>query len=912
MEFLEYQRLNQAKFEKIILIIFTIYDAGMTMVAINNNWNSWYVIFMDLWLVLSWVVFAGHYWNYRVRALFTACALQISMLMYMLRMPNLISSLPTYIALIILLGLYGVPEIMYVPAVTSTLLIVYHALILGKYDGGSFTDNMRLVLQICSLYFVEYIVHYLVKKQVESNEQLLKTVVELQEAEISKDDFLANVSHEIRTPINTICGMSEVMLREELQADVRENIMQIQTAGRNLMSVVGDILDFSELQSDKVDVVEEVYNITSTVNDVINMTLARKSEKNIELVIDCEADIPCGLIGDEQKIRRVIMNIVNNAIKFTDTGGVGIHINFRKTGYGGNLCICVKDTGIGIREENMEKIFAGFEQADAKRNRKDEGLGLGLAISQAIVSKMGGFITIHSVPGKGSEVQFVVPQKIENEDPIAEVVFKEQIKVAAYINMEQFDMTEIRDEYTNNMVHMYTQLGVQCHVCRNLAELKRRLDRETYTHIFISMYEYREDKAFFDDLSLHIKLIIIIDRPDEKELDNPHLLRIYKPFYILPIVRLLNGEVPQTENAANPYHKDKFIAPDAHILVVDDNLMNIKVLEGLLKPYQIKVTEAISGREALQKIESMDYDFVFMDHMMPEMDGIEALHRIRQKGGNYFQKVPILALTANAVAGMREMFINEGFNDFVAKPVEASVLERVLRRTLPENKMIPVEELPEPPVSEQQPDVGNDELAMGDLDVQTGITYCGSMENYIEVLKMHCVDGADNKAKIEDFFRKQDWKNYTILVHALKSSMKSIGALPLSEMAKGLEMAGKEFNTDYIMKHHHSMIEEYGRILKLLRENKKINPAGEEEDDIAGMPALNDSGFEKLLKEFESAVFTLKAENVQRVLDELQKHSYRKHSLKKLLEPLNEKVEMCDFMSAYEAVLHLEERLKEE
>ncbi len=912
MEFLEYQRLNQAKFEKIILFIYTVYSMGMTAVAVNNGWNTWYVLGMNIGVILSWVVYAGHYWNYRVRALFTACVMQLTVVMYMVQMPNLMAALSTFIAMVILLGLYGVPEIIYVPAVTSTFLLLYHGHYLGKYHSGSIKDDLPLILQIASLYFVEYMVHNLVKKQMESNEQLLKTIVELQEAEISKDDFLANVSHEIRTPINTICGMSEVMLREKLPDDVRDNIMQVQTAGRNLMAAVGDILDFSELQSDKVEVVEEVYNITSTVNDVINLTLARMSGKNIELIIDCQSDIPCGLIGDEQKIRRVIMNIVSNAVKFTEKGGVGIYIEFRETGYGGNLCIRVTDTGIGIKEETMEKLFSEFGQADARRNRKDGGLGLGLAISQAIVNKMGGFITIHSEPGKGSQIQFVVPQKVENEGPIAEVIYREQTKVAAYINMEQFELLEIRDEYANNMVRMFTQLDVPFHMCRNFAELTRRIERENFTHIFISMFEYQEEKAYFDDLSLHTKLIIIIDKQQESELDNPHLLRIYKPFYIMPIVRLLNGELPQTTNISNPYHKDKFIAPDAHILVVDDNMMNIKVLEGLLKPYQIRVTKALSGQEALSKIDSMDYDFVFMDHMMPEMDGIEALHRIRQKGGSYFENVPILALTANAVAGMREMFISEGFYDFVAKPVESSVLERVLRRTLPSNKLLPVTAVHEPPAPEVTSMGMEEQMDFGDLDVAAGVTYCGNMENYIEVLRMHCVDGAENKAKIEDFFGRKDWKNYTILVHALKSSMKSIGALPLSEMAKALEMAGKEDRADYIMENHHPMIDEYDRILKMLRENRQINPDGAEEDNVEGMPVLSDSDFEKLLKDFEDAVFTLKAENVQRVLDEMQQYSYRQHSLKKLLEPLNEKVEMCDFMSAYEAVCHIEESLKEQ
>lgn len=911
MEYLYYNKENQIRIERFVLAVYTLYGIGMSVIALVAHWAGWLIIFIDAGVIISWFVFCGRYKNYHFRAFLTAVMLQVSVIIYILQTGNLMTVLPTFLALVILLGLYGVPDLVYIPLVATSFLIFYFGFITDSLIGTSQIGNIRTVLQLASVYFVEYLIYYMVKKQVEVNDALLETIGELQDAEHSKDDFLTNVSHEIRTPINTICGMSEVVLREDIPAKTREDVFNIQAAGRNLFSVVSDILDFSELQSGKMQLVEETYNITSTLNDIINMAMARKNQKHIELIVDCDANIPCGLFGDEQKIRRVIMNLVNNAIKFTDDGCVSIIVGCRKTNYGANLSVTVKDTGIGMKEESLERLFTSFSQVDTRRNRQEGGIGLGLAISQAIVDMMGGFITVRSEFGKGSELQFVVPQKVVDETPITSVHNKENLNVAVYIDMEQFELLAIRDEYTRNITHMYTQLGVACHMCRNLAELKRRVSREDFSHIFISFVEYQEDTAYFDELSLHTKLILVIDRPDEAKISNPHLLRLYKPFYILPIVMMLNGEKVVQGMDDNNYHKDKFIAPDAHILIVDDNLMNIKVVEGLLKPYQIHVTTAVSGPEALEKIESMDYDFVFMDHMMPEMDGIETLHRIRQKRGMYFSKVPIIALTANAVAGTREMFLEEGFQDFVAKPVETSVLQRVLKRTLPEHKIILLEneadiEAREEPMREEQ----NEALVIGDLDINKGLTFCGSEENYFEILRMHCMEGEENKEKISHFYEEKDWKNYTILVHALKSSMMSIGAAVLSQMAKGLEQAGKEENAGFIADHHDAMMEEYDRVLTLIRQNKQIWPDGGEEVPAEDLPELTDEAFDDLVKDFEKAVYTLKVENVRSVLNQLQQYSYHGHSLKALLESLEEKVEMSDFMSAYDAVIKVGKRLR--
>ena len=425
-------------------------------------------------------------------------------------------------------------------------------------------------------------------------------------------------------------------------------------------------------------------------------------------------------MGDEQKIRRVILSFVNNAIKFTEAGCIAISFSARPEEYGINLCVKVKDTGIGIAEENLEKLFLSFMQVDTKRNRQEGGIGIGLAIAKRIVQKMGGFISVQSELGNGSEFQFVIPQKVVDERPMVEVKEPENINILLYIDAEKFDFSEIRDDYMRNIAHMVESLEVRSHSCRNLQEFKRRMEKEIFTHAFIAVDEYEEDRSYFEELSYQMTVVMIQDR-EKAIVPGGNIRSVYKPFYVLSIASVLNGEQMTQRLDGSHYQEKKFVAPEACVLVVDDNLMNLKVVEGLLRPYKIKVFVATGGKEALAKMDSMRYDFIFMDHMMPEMDGVETAHKIRNKPGVYFQNVPIIALTANAIGGAREMFLAEGFQDYVAKPIELSHLERVLRKYIPEEKIIRLENQEE--YEESEPE-GKDTLfksAVSLIDRASGI-----------------------------------------------------------------------------------------------------------------------------------------------------------------------------------------------
>lgn len=947
---------EQVKIERRILLVYCLYCILFTSVTMRGGWPLWLAAVIDVSWLAGFVIHMAGVRNYQFRACFMAGMIQIQIVMWSVCIGSLSMAIPVLAAFTVALGLYGIPELMYISVASVTFLNFYHILIVRSIDFTSGNTAIQTVLEIAAVYFIIYAIRILNKKQLEDVEKQMDVIESLKGAERSKDDFLANISHEIRTPINTICGMSEIVLREELSDEVRTDVYSIQAAGRNLLSIVSDVLDFSELQSGKMALAEETYNITSTVNDVINMSMAHKVKKQIELIVDCDANLPSGLHGDEQKIRRIILNLMDNALKFTEEGCVSICVNFRKTDYGINLVVCVRDTGIGLTEENVEKLFTSFNQIDAKRSRKEGGIGLGLAISQAMVEKMGGFITVSSEYGSGSEFQFTIPQEVVDHTPIAVVREPERLNVAVYINMEQFDRIEIRDEYDRVIRHMIGQLKVKSHFCQNLAELKRRAEREIFSHIFISMVEYEEARNFFDKISGMTKVIMILDRLDDERIQNEKIYRLYKPFFILPIVMILNEEKIIQGMDENCYHHGRFAAPDVNVLAVDDNLMNIRVLEGLLRPYKIKLSMATSGAEALDKIDSMNYDLIFMDHMMPQMDGIETMHRIRQKQGNYFKKIPIIALTANAIGGMREVFLGEGFQDFMSKPIELSVLERVLRRNLPQEKMMRIQKYSES--DEREPvtcaaGVKNaekvDQRISGkslciEADIQEtaprtglpperfheqmGIKYCGGLENYIEILKITYRSGEEYKAKLQKCFDRQDWKNYTIYVHALKSSMINIGAEQLAGLAKELELAGRQDDETFILEHHDAMIQEYAQVLLAIKKSRIIDPYGQAEAGnraavtdmeientaevkmgkavtTVHLEPIEDEQLDQYAAAFEEAAFAFDEDAMMSAAQHLMQCSYRGHSLQEPMERVMKKVRMSDYMSASEMIFNI-------
>ena len=910
----DYEKSYERQIECIVIGVCAVYVFTELILGYRNNWNPWGQVAVLGSAMCSWIFFFGRYKDFEFRANVTSIASQIIIIVYGIECGDFYQILSLFISLCIVVGLYGVTKALIYPVMAYNILVFYYIVIDKSLVWGTYSWDWGMVTRILQGYAVLFVVIYLVYRYKVSKESMLEMIDALRKSEREKDDFLANVSHEIRTPINTICGISEIMIKNGVPAELEEDVLNIQSAGRNLMAVVGDILDYSELQEGDFEIVEENYHVSSTIYDVINMSMAKKSEKKLELIVDCDANMPSILIGDEQKIRRVVMNLVNNAIEFTNQGCVSIHFGYRKEDYGINLIITVKDTGIGMSKESVENLFEKFTQADMGRTRKKGGVGLGLAIAQTIVTHMGGFITVKSELDKGSEFRVVIPQKVYDEAPIVELSDKTDISAAVYINMEQFFYGSVRDEYGSVIQHMIEQLDVKCHVCRNLAELKRWQKREDFNQIFISLLEYQEDPIYFDNLAKTANVHLIIDHYDDAKVQNKHISKIYKPFFVLSIVSALKNVTLHAEMKYVELENHQLYAPNAHILVIDDNRMNIRVVEGLMRQYGVQVSYALSGQEGIDMLQSKAFDLIFLDHMMPGMDGIETFHHIRRKQDLYYKEIPIIALTANAIAGAREMFMKEGFTDFLAKPVESSVLHRTLKRHIPLGKQRTLDEkeqLEALQAVEMQKEIEKEKtketFVIGDLDIEKGLTYCGSKDNYIEILSSQRDSGQEILMQVEELFAKEDWKNYTIVVHGIKSSMMSIGAVTLSEMAKGLEFAGKRDDIAYIKAEHTNMTEEFARVMKLLDESPHLG-AKESVEEVVDKPAISEADFDAKLVELENASYDLDGDKMHQILDELSAYSYGDMDLQKELKSVYKKIDMFDFMSAYEAAAKIRKK----
>jgi signal transduction histidine kinase/response regulator RpfG family c-di-GMP phosphodiesterase len=844
----DYNQREQRYIEVRVLCLYTIYTAGMFAATICLNWASWILLVLVGACAIVWGFFVKQYKTYRYRTLIVTAVSMLQFVIYGIHAAGFVDIIPAMGALAIMMAIFGVPENIYFVMICSLLLLIYHIFVSGDiFWRDSILENCRMLIELLSAFVIEYLAWYLVNRQAEDKRNLLGIIKRMENAEQSKNDFLANMSHELRTPINTVTGMSELALQNDLPFEIQEEIFDIQIAGRGLLSIVTDILEYTELEMGQVEVVEEPYNIVSTINDVINMALAQNQEKNLELIVDCDATMPAGLFGDEQKIRRIMTNLVGNAIKFTNKGCVTLTITYRLEEYGVNLNIKVKDTGIGMEKQEIEQMFYGFYQADAKRSRREDGIGLGLAICNGLIHKMGGFLTVQSAPGKGSEFSFSLPQKVVDSTPAIKIERPQAVSVLCYVDIEKYSFADMRDDYMQTLRRMSETLDVSMQICSSRIELGRRIKENDYTHLFLGINEYRAEKQYFDELSQQMVITVVVDRIEEAP-DEPGICCVYKPFYALSVANVINNNEEGVIFGNQHQHNHPFIAPEAKVLIVDDNIMNLKVAEGLLLQYKLRIATAISGEEALVKIGSMEYDFVFMDHMMPGMDGVETLHRIRQKPGRYYQNVPIIALTANAIGGAREMFLQEGFQDFVAKPIDISVLERVLRRFIPERKMLFGDKMEEyleeqkhdvmleqkqyesnlPKKAEETADIEEENteeqtdisilLEEQGIHMESALEYFGGdREAYAEIATIYC-DTADEKIpQIQECLKKEDWKNYTILVHAVKSTSLNIGADELAEKAKALEFAGKEGRYDEILENHAAMIKDYRRVVEVFR-----------------------------------------------------------------------------------------------
>lgn len=529
----------------------------------------------------------------------------------------------------------------------------------------------------------------------------------------AKSEFLSNMSHEIRTPINAVLGMNEMILRESTEENVIGYAENVRNAGNTLLGLVNDILDFSKIEAGKMDIIPVDYDLASMLNDLVTMIQTRADAKGLELIVRVDREIPDYLHGDEIRIKQVVTNILTNAVKYTEEGSVTVEVGFENTDKANviGLRFTIADTGIGIKPEDMGKLFSAFERIEEERNRTIEGTGLGMNITQHLLNMMGSRLEVQSEYGKGSTFSFCVEQTVTDFTPIG----------------------DYEESYRNT-----------------LAGRKR--------------------------------------------------------------------------------YKERFTAPDGEILVVDDTKMNLTVFRSLLKKTKLRIDTADSGDECLRMSELKKYDIIFLDHRMPVKDGIETLKELHSKPDDPNFHTPAVCLTANAVSGARETYISAGFNDYLTKPIDPDHLETVLLKYLPPEK-IQNADAEEP---EDNETAFPSELISGIVMIDTaeGIRRCGDKESYLDALTVYAECAADNADEIERLWRERDIVNFTVKVHALKSTSRVIGAMQLGDFAERLEKAGDLNNTELLEKETDFLIADYRKLGNALSPLLKEN----QEADLPEMP----------------------------------------------------------------------------
>ena len=501
---------------------------------------------------------------------------------------------------------------------------------------------------------------------------------EQQASKEEMEDFLVNISHELRTPVNVINGMSGLILKKE----EREDVVSIRDAGLRLSGQIEDIQDYSEIQRGDVILEEEKYMITSLLNDIISNYQVAKPDKNIDLIVDLDPNVPAMMRGDASKISRIILHLLDNAFKFTDRGGVYLKVSSIKRDYGVNLVIEVTDTGKGMGRSDIDKISKGLYQANTKRNRNTGGIGLGLSIVYGFVRKMNGFVNIESRKGEGTTVRVSLAQSVIDPSPCLSVDREDYSSIAFHVMPDKYETSKVRDFYRLMAASMASGLRMNLYSAPDRTELDRLIQRGDVTHVFMGQEEYEAAPEYFDELSGNGMTVAVSAKEGFKVSKGSGVIVMPKPLYGCPVVRVINGDV-RGSLMSGIEEERRPVLEGIHALVVDDEPMNLVVATGIFKEYKMFIDTAASGKEAIEKYAKNEYDIVFMDHMMPEMDGVEAMKHLKEVAANQGKVLKIIALTANAISGAREMFLREGFDEFISKPIHINEFERTVSKVIP-------------------------------------------------------------------------------------------------------------------------------------------------------------------------------------------------------------------------------------
>ena len=679
------------------------------------------------------------------------------------------------------------------------------------------------------------------QERVQAEEQRM---IIAEEGNKAKSMFLARMSHELRTPMNAILGMAELISREDISSTVREQILTIKQSGGHLLSIMNTILDISKAESGKLEVINAEYLFHSTIHDIISIIKMRMTNPKLHFAVYMQHDIPNELIGDEVKIRQILLNILTNALKYTKKGFFSLDITSRQTSEDTvMLTITIKDTGIGIKQEDMGELFGEFNQFDREKNHYVEGTGLGLTITKSLINLMHGEIHVSSVYGEGSEFTVHLPQKVSGKSSVPHVENKAVLL---------YSRTPLYAEYTARALK---DLGADYRIANDDSDLHNKLLEGKWDYVFAEGELAAAAMHIVHLCELDTKVVLMTDSYVTKS--GQDFLILAMPAYFISIANVLCGD--DFIHLVKSQQIEHFVAPDAKVLLVDDIATNLKVGEGLLSPYGMSLRTCLSGKEAIKAIASDDYDLVLMDHMMPEMDGVETVRHIRSLADGKYASLPIIALSANAIVGAKEMFLQNGFSDFLSKPIETAKLNNIMATWIPKEKQkyaaIPTAAPADASRTGSTAEEKIRAMNIEGVDTAMGISFTGgSVRNYLDVLKVFHRDGEKKLDELTSCLESNNLPLYTTHVHALKSVCANIGASKLSEEAKFLEAAGKKRDMDFIRMHNGSFA---GSLKKTLANIiAAIEEASSDDDEKPGAKTLDIEALKTQLGRLKTAFET--------------------------------------------------------
>ena len=679
----DYSTENQRTIHLIILFGHTFFTLLLSGEAIYLGWEMWAIPVVYLGLAVCWSLHLMQAFMPKQRLWIYELMQMVMFFFYGVHDESFFDLTPVIVLVILAYHMTGMIGYVYLAIGTYLLTVLYDLLLLGGENTTLTTFKItRIVLHLSVVMLAGYISRRGIAMRKFDEERFKKEVRELKDVNARTEDFLTNVSHELRTPINAVTGISAVLLKSDITGEAKMGLLSIREAGHRLLEQIGDILDYTEINTGKMVISEDSYTISSLLGDLQTELKLLGIKTDIDILFDVDVNVPAVLLGDGRKIKKIIRHLIENAIKFTKVGGARIRISSVKKTYGINLLIEVSDTGIGIVEADLERITERFYQTDSGRSRAAGGLGLGLSIVSGMTGSMNGFMQVSSTKDVGTTVRISIPQQVQDPLPCMVLEHPDEINVCCYIRPGLYANAQVWDFYNEMIGNMVQGSKVPVHRVTNISELKHLSEQEELTHVLTGWSEYENDAAYLDMLSKKTTVVVIAGEGVAPAKDSRiHIL--HRPISPFPIITLLNASGNGQESATAG---KRLLCPGTRVLVVDDEVMNIVVARGIFKEYRISVESASSGTEAIELCKNRDYDLIFMDHMMPGMDGVETVHRIRKLP---LAKEPVIvALTANAVSGAREMFLSEGFDEFLSKPIESPELERVLKKMLPASLIV--------------------------------------------------------------------------------------------------------------------------------------------------------------------------------------------------------------------------------